>query len=115
MLFYYNMEDARLNMNSLYGGGRTKSNSKGTDDKKKKAYSPASKKSSSKKNSFIDNEVGDGHYKDEHYKCESKQELSDNDKWRKQNRILQKELNETKKELELMKKKNTELERRLNL
>lgn len=102
----------RLNMNSLYGGGRTKSNSKGTNDKKKKSYSPASKKNSSKKNSFIDNEVGDGHYKDEH---KDEQGLSDNEKWRKQNRILQKELNDTKKELELMKKKNAELERRLNL
>jgi len=97
------MEDTRLNMNSLYGGGRTKSNSKGTDDKKKKSYSP-------KKNSFT--QAVEEHYKDEH---KDEQGLSDNDKWRKQNRILQKALNDTKKELELMKKKNAELERRLNL
>ena len=102
------MEDTRLNMNSLYGGGRTKSNSKGINDKKKKSYSP-------KKNSFT--QAVEEHYKDEHYIDEHKDKLglSDNEKWRKQNRILQKELNDTKKELELMKKKNAELERRLNL
>ncbi len=103
MLFYYNMEDMRLNINSLYGGGRTKSNSKETNDKKKKSYFP-------KNNSFT--QAVEEHYKDEH---KDKQGLSDIEKWRKQNRILQKELNDTKKELELMKRKNEELERRLNL
>lgn len=96
------MEDARLNMNSLYGGGRNiKTKTKDTDTKKKKSYSP-------KKNSFT--QVVEEHYKDEN---KDKQGLSDIEKWRKQNRILQKELNETKKELELMKRKNEELERRL--
>ena len=97
------MEDMRLNINSLYGGGRTKSNSKETNDKKKKSYFP-------KNNSFT--QAIDEHYKDEH---KDKQGLSDIEKWRKQNRILQRELNDTKKELELMKRKNEELERRLNL
>ena len=113
MLFYYNMEDMRLNINSLYGGGRTKSNSKETNDKKKKSYFP-------KNNSFtqaVEEHYKDEHYKDEHYRDENKdkQGLSDIEKWRKQNRILQRELNDTKKELELMKRKNEELERRLNL
>ena len=103
MLFNYNMEDMRLNINSLYGGGRTKSNSKETSDKKKKSYSP-------KKNSFT--QALEEHYKDED---KDKKEISDVEKWRKQNRILQRELNDTKKELELMKRKNEELERRLNL
>ena len=102
------MEDMRLNINSLYGGGRTKSNSKETNDKKKKSYFP-------KNNSFT--QALEEHYKDEHYRDENKdkQGLSDIEKWRKQNRILQKELNDTKKELELMKRKNEELKRRLNL
>tara|TARA_B100000212_G_C27075760_1_gene405919 strand:+ start:137 stop:445 length:309 start_codon:yes stop_codon:yes gene_type:complete len=102
------MEQTRLNINSLYGGGRTKSNSKETNDKKKKSYFP-------KNNSFT--QATKEHYKDEHYKDENKdkQEISDVEKWRKQNRILQRELNDTKKELELMKKKNEELKRRLNL
>lgn len=104
MLFYYNMEDTRLDMNSLYGGGRNiKTKTKDTDTKKKKSYSP-------KKNSFT--QAVEEHYKDEH---KDKQGLSDIEKWRKQNRILQKELNDTKKELELMKRKNEELERRLHL
>ncbi len=98
------MEDTRLNMSSLYGGG--KNITKKTDTKK--SYSP-------KKNSFT--QAVEEHYKDEHYRDENKdkQGLSDIEKWRKQNRILQKELNETKKELELMKRKNEELERRLHL
>ena len=96
------MEDTRLNMNSLYGGGRNVK-SIDTDTKKKKSYPP-------KKNSFT--QAVEEHYKDEH---KDKQGLSDIEKWRKQNRILQKELNDTKKELELMKRKNEELERRLNL
>lgn len=102
------MEDMRLNINSLYGGGRTKSNSKETNNKKKKSYFP-------KNNSFT--QATNEHYKDEHYRDEhkDKKEISDVEKWRKQNRILQKELNDTKKELELMKRKNEELERRLNL
>ena len=96
------MEEMRLNMNSLYGGGRNvKTKTKDTDTKKKKSYSP-------KKNSFT--QAIEEHYKDEN---KDKQGLSDIEKWRKQNRILQKELNETKKELELMKRKNEELERRL--
>ena len=94
------MEDARLNMNSLYGGGRNVK-TKDTDTKTKKSYSP-------KKNSFT--QAIEEHYKDVN---KDKQGLSDIEKWRKQNRILQKELNETKKELELMKRKNEELERRL--
>lgn len=102
MLFYYNMEDTRLDMNSLYGGGRNVI-TKDTDTKKKKSYSP-------KKNSFT--QAVEEHYKDE---TKDKQGLSDIEKWRKQNRILQKELNDTKKELELMKRKNEELERRLHL
>ena len=98
------MEDKRLDMNSLYGGGRNiKTKTKDTDTKKKKSYSP-------KKNYFT--QAVEEHYKDEH---KDKKEISDVEKWRKQNRILQKELNDTKKELELMKRKNEELERRLNL
>ncbi len=100
------MEDARLNMNSLYGGGRNiknKTKDTDTDTKTKKSYSP-------KKNSFT--QAIEEHYKDVN---KDKQGLSDIEKWRKQNRILQKELNETKKELELMKRKNEELERRLHL
>ena len=96
------MEEMRLNMNSLYGGGRNVK-TKDTDTKKKKSYSP-------KKNSFT--QAIEEHYKDVN---KDKQGLSDIEKWRKQNRILQKELNETKKELELMKRKNEELERRLHL
>ena len=96
------MEEMRLNMNSLYGGGRNVK-TKDTDTKKKKSYSP-------KKNSFT--QAIEEHYKDVN---KDKQGLSDIEKWRKQNRILQKELNDTKKELELMKRKNEELERRLNL
>ena len=94
------MEETRLNMNSLYGGGKNKTKK---TDTKKKSYFP-------KTNPFTQ-EVEE-HYKDEH---KNKQELSDVEKWRKQNRILQKQLNDTKKELELMKRKNEELERRLNL
>ena len=78
------MEDARLNMNSLYGGGRNVK-TKDTDTKKKKSYSP-------KKNSFT--QAVEEHYKDEH---KDKQGLSDIEKWRKQNRILQKSLMKQKK------------------
>ena len=101
------MEDSRLDMNSLYGGGNSKN--KATDCKKdhnKKNYIPKSSKG--KKNSFPDS--------NEHYELDTdNKDLSDSEKWRKQNRILQKQLNETKRELEDMKRINLDLKRKLNL
>jgi predicted RNase H-like nuclease (RuvC/YqgF family) len=94
--------DDRLTLSSLYGGGRTKSN---VIDKKK-AYSP--KSSISKKNSF-------SHYDPKEDNKDDKDESTDSDKWRKQNRILQAELNNIKKELEQMKRTNAELKRELEL
>ena len=101
------MEDSRLDMNSLYGGGNSKN--KATDSKtnhNKKNYIPKSSKG--KKNSFSDT--------DEHYQLvNDNNDLSESEKWRKQNRILQKQLKDTKKELEEMKRINLELKRKLNL
>lgn len=97
--------DDRLTLSSLYGGGRTKSNEIDT----KKAYYP--KSSGSKKNSF-------SHYdpkEDNKYDKDDKDESTDSDKWRKQNRILQAELNDIKKSLEQMKRTNAELKRELEL
>ena len=96
--------DDRLTLSSLYGGGRTKSKSNVID--KKKAYSP--KSSISKKNSF-------SHYDPKEDNKDDKDESTDSDKWRKQNRILQAELNNIKKELEQMKRTNAELKRELEL
>jgi len=96
--------DDRLTLSSLYGGGRTKSKDNVID--KKKAYSP--KSSISKKNSF-------SHYDPKEDNKDDKDESTDSDKWRKQNRILQAELNNIKKELEQMKRTNAELKRELEL
>ena len=99
--------DDRLTLSSLYGGGRTKTNSNVID--KKKAYSP--KSSISKKNSFSHYDPKEDNKDDK----DDKDVSTDSDKWRKQNRILQAELNNIKKELEQMKRTNAELKRELEL
>ena len=93
------MEDTRLNLGSLYGGG-SKSIPKTEKTKTgSKSYSP-------KKNSFSRYDPKEENEKDK---------SSSSEQWRKQNRILQAELNDTKKELEEMKRTNAELKRQLEL
>mgnify|MGYP006107324043 FL=1 len=98
------MEDKRLIMGSLYGGGATtiKTDKKNKTSQSKKTYAPK------KKNSF-------SHYDPKEDNKDDKDESTDSDKWRKQNRILQAELNNIKKELEQMKRTNAELKRELEL
>jgi hypothetical protein len=92
------MEDSRLNMGSLYGGG-SKSIPKTEKTKtRSKSYSP-------KKNSFSHYDASEDNEKDK----------SPEEQWRKQNRILQAELNATKKALEEKERANADLKRQLEL
>lgn len=95
------MEPHRHDINQMYGGAYESIQKKSKDKSKSKSYSP-------KKNSF----PSISHYDP---KGSSDEHLSDTDKWRKANRILQSELNNVKKELELEKRRSADLERRLNL
>ena len=102
------MEDNRLNLGSLYGGGsKSIKTEKKTKDSKPKEYSP-------KKNSFSTI----SHYnpnENKEDKEDEKENLSGIEKWRKENRILRKELDETKKELSEEKRKTAELERQIKV
>ena len=96
------MEEARLNLGSLYGGGTTtiKTEKKTKASQSKKTYAP------NKKNSFSRYDAKEENEKDK---------SSESEQWRKQNRILQAELNDIKKSLEQMKRTNAELKRELEL
>jgi hypothetical protein len=102
------MEDNRLNVGSLYGGGsKSIKTEKKTKASKPKEYSP-------KKNSFSTI----SHYnpnENKEDKGDGKENLSGIEKWRKENRILRKELDETKKELSEEKRKTTDLERQIKV
>ena len=102
------MEDNRLNVGSLYGGGsKSIKTEKKTKASKPKEYSP-------KKNSFSTI----SHYnpnENKGDKGDAKENLSGIEKWRKENRILRKELDETKKELSEEKRKTTDLERQIKV
>tara|TARA_B110000971_G_C19771380_1_gene391000 strand:- start:62 stop:382 length:321 start_codon:yes stop_codon:yes gene_type:complete len=103
------MEDSRLSsIGALYGGGsKSIKTEKKTKASKPKEYSP-------KKNSFSTI----SHYnpnENKEDKGDAKENLSGIEKWRKENRILRKELDETKKELSEEKRKTTDLERQIKV
>ena len=102
------MEDNRLNLGSLYGGGsKSIKTEKKTKTSKPKEYSP-------KKNSFSTiSHYNPNETKED--KEDGQENLSEIEKWRKENRILRKELDETKKELSEEKRKTTDLERQIKV